>query len=233
MRHRSRIILPAVATAMAMALPATAKQPVKPVPEPEPAATYTAEIVMLGTSGVATTCGGAIEVTRTDARGGAVTHYESTGAELEIRATDLAFGDDVIDGCHGTFVPPDDEGRMSPPFPPEYFEYFRITLDGDQVAMLWIFDVTFDENGEYRKDFRMGGPYQDVTNPKNGKITTDFATWTSCDPDTNEDEDGAICFVAAGTFTFVRYEAGGDPMFTDLDNGSQDFTLEITLDPND
>jgi hypothetical protein len=29
------------------------------------------------------------------------------------------------------------------------------------------------------------------------------------------------------------YEAGGDPMFTDLQNGSQDFALEITLDPND
>ena len=123
------------------------------------------------------------------------------------------------------FVPPDDEGRVFPP------EYFRITLDGDQVAMLWVFDVTFDENGDYRKDFRMGGPYEDVTNPKNGKITTDFVTWTPCE--TVTDEDGAICFVAAGTFNFVRYEAGGDPMFTDLENGSQDFALEITLDPND
>ena len=68
---------------------------------------------------------------------------------------------------------------------------------------------------------------------KNGKITTDFATWTSCDPVTDEDEDGAICFVAAGTFNFERYEAGGDPMFTDLENGSQDFALEITLDSSD
>jgi hypothetical protein len=227
MRHRTWIILLVVATAMAMAQPATAKKPVKPDPEPEPAATYMAEIVMLSTNGVETTCVGAIEMTRTDARGGAVTHYESTGAELEIHATDLAFEGDEIVGCHGAFVPPDDEGRVFPP------EYFRITLDGDQVAMLWIFDVTFDENGDYRKDFRMGGPYEDVTNPKNGKITTDFATWTSCDPVTDEDEDGAICFVAAGTFNFVRYEAGGDPMFTDLENGSQDFALEITLDPSD
>jgi hypothetical protein len=70
-----------------------------------------------------------------------------------------------------------------------------------------------------------------VTNPKNGKITTDFVTWTPCE--TVTDEDGAICFVAAGTFNFVRYEAGGDPMFTDLENDSQDFALEITLDPND
>lgn len=212
-----------VATAMAMALPATAEKPVKP----EPAATYMAEIVMLSTDGVDTTCVGAIEVTRTDARGGAATHYESTGAELGILATSLAFEDDEIDGCHGAFVPPDDEGRVFPP------EYFRITLDGDQVAMLWIFDVTFDENGDYRKDFRMGGPYEDMTNPKNGKITTDFATWTPCETVTDEDEDGAICFVAAGTFNFVRYEAGGDPVFTDLENGSQDFALEITLDPND
>jgi hypothetical protein len=219
MRHRTWIILLVVATAMAMALPATARKPVKP----DRAATYKAEIVMLSTDGVDTTCVGAIEVTRTDARGGAVTHYESTGAELGIHATSLAFEDDEIDGCHGAFVPPDDEGRVFPP------EYFRITLDGNQVAMLWIFDVTFDENGDYRKDFRMGGPYDDVPNPKNGKI--DFARWTSCDPD--PDEDGVICFEAAGTFNFVRYEAGGDPMFTDLENGSQDFVLEITLDPND
>jgi hypothetical protein len=232
MRLRTWIILLVFATAMAMAQPATAKKPVKP--DPEPAATYMAEIVMLSTDGVETTCVGAIEVTRTDVRGGAVTHYESTGAELEIRATDLAFEDDEIDGCHGAlFVPPDDEGAVFPPFPPEYFEYFRITLDGDEVAMLWIFDVTFDENGDYRKDFRMGGPYEDVTNPKNGKTTTDFATWTSCDPVTDEDEDGAICFVAAGTFNFVRYEAGGDPMFTDFENGSPHFALEITLAPND
>ena len=223
MRHRTWIILLVVATAMAIALPATAEKPVKP----EPAATYKAEIVMLSTDGVDTTCVGAIEVTRTEARGGAATHYESTGAELGILATSLAFEDDEIDGCHGAFVPPDDEGRVFPP------EYFRITLDGDQVAMLWIFDVTFDENGNYRKDFRMGGPYEDVTNPQNGKITTDFATWTPCETVTDEDEDGAICFVAAGTFNFVRYEAGGDPMFTDLENGSQDFALEITLDPND
>ena len=223
MRYRMWIILLVVATAIAMALPATARKPAKP----EPAATYMAEIVKLSTNGVDTTCVGAIEVTRTDARGGAVAHYESTGAELGIHATSLAFEDDVIDGCHGAVIPPDDEGRVFPP------EYFRITLDGDQVAMLWIFDVTFDENGDYRKDFRMGGPYEDVTNPKNGKITTDFATWTPCETDTDEDEDGAICFVAGGTFNFVRYEAGGDPMFTDLENGSQDFALEITLNPND
>ena len=227
MRHRTWIILLAVATAMAMALPATAKKPVKPDPEPEPVATYMAEIVALSTNGVDTTCVGAIEVTRTDARGGAATHYESTGAELKIHAPALAFGDDVLDGCHGEFIPADDEGSVFPP------EYLRITLDGDQVAMLWIFDVTFDENGDYRKDFRMGGPYENVTNPKNGKITTDFATWTPCETVTDEDEDGAICFVAAGTFNFVRYEAGGDPMFTDLENGSQDFALEITLNPND
>jgi hypothetical protein len=148
-------------------------------------------------------------------------------AELEIRAPDLASGDDVIDGCHGAFVRPDDEGRVFPP------EYFRITLDGDQVAMLWIFDVTFEPNGDYREDFRMGGPDEDVTNPRNGNTTTDFAKWTSCDPVTDDDEGGGICFEAAGTFDFVRYEAGGDPMFIDLENGSHHFALEITLDPND
>jgi hypothetical protein len=213
---RFAIILLAVATALVMALPATAKKPVKPEPEPEPAATYEMTIEMLGADGVETTCGDSITVTRSDERRGAVTHFELEGGVLNVQAADLEFEGDPVSGCLGSYV---------------YPEYFRVTLDGDQVAMLWIFDVEFDENGDYRTDLRMGGPYEEVVNPKNGKTSTGFAKWTTCDPD--PDEDGVICFEAAGTFNFVRYEAGGDPMFTDLENGSQGFVLEITLDPND
>lgn len=230
---RFAIILLAIATALVMALPAAAKKPVnpEPEPEPEPAATYMAEIVMLSTNGVETTCteldeatGNWVEVplilTRTDTAGGRVTHFESTGAALR-----LAIGMAALsDGCHGEVVVP-----LPEPWSDGYFplpEYFRITLDGEQVAMLWIFDVTFDENGDFRKDFRMGGPYK-TTISKNGKITTDFAEWGH-DIDL---ENGVIVTTGTGTFDFVRYEAGGDPMFADLENGSQEFTLELTLTP--
>jgi hypothetical protein len=211
---RFTIILLAVATALVMALPATAKKPVKPDPEPEPAMTYTAEITFTSDDGISTTCDASIPVVRTDESRGAVSHFESTGAELNVQAAELAFEGVGVSGCLGSHV---------------YPEYFRVTLDGDQVAMLWIFDVEFDANGDYRTDFRMGGPYAEVVNPKNGKTTIDFAKWTECPDGTFND--GDTCLEAAGTFIFVRYEAGGDPMFTDLENGSQEFALRINLTP--
>lgn len=214
---RFAIILLAVATALAMALPATAKKPVNPEPEPEPAATYMAEIAMLGTTGVETTCVGSIEVTRTDERQGAVTHFESTGARLDINAPGLAWDSMPIEGCLGTVKSP---------------EYFRITFDGDnpevaQVAMLWIFDVDVVEkpvvlkNGKVRyertrTDFRMGGPYEG----------DDFAAWGY------SEENGTITTTGTDTFVFVQYDSSRDPLMERLDNGGvQTFNLEITLTP--
>lgn len=214
--RRFGIILLAVATALVMALPATAKKPVNPPdPEPEPAATYELTIEMLsepGDTGIATTCSGAIEVERNDERRGDVTHFESTGAELDIQAAGLAFDGTPIDGCHGDTV-----------FP----EYFRVTLDGDQVAMLWIFDVgetelvtTHPKKGPLtemvRTDFRMGGPYDG----------DDFATWRH-----DVGADGVITTGGTGTFAFVQYVAGRDPAFVELTEWLQDFTLNITLTP--
>ena len=214
MRRRSFLILLAVATVMVMALPATAKKPPTTPPTPEPPTTYAVTITMTNGSGIETTCDGStIEMERTDARGGQVKHFEAFGAKLDIHAGDLALGDESIGGCHGAVV-----------FP----EYFRITLDGSQVAMLWIFDVGETELEEthpvkgttteiVRTDLRMGGPYDG----------DDFATWGYF-----ENDDGVFTTAGVGTFSFVQYVAGRDPMFTDLRNGSQDFALEITLDPN-
>jgi hypothetical protein len=214
MRRRSCIILLAVATVMVMALPATAKKP--PKPTPEPSTTYTATIEKIGAEGIETTCPagsiGSIEVTRTGDRRGRVTHFESGGAELQIEADRLAFDGDLIDGCHGATV-----------FP----EYFRITFDGDQVAMLWIFDVgetelvtTHPKKGPrtemVRTDFRMGGPY----------AGDDFATWGH-----DVGDDGVITTDGTGTFAFVQYVAGRDPGFVELTDWLQVFTLKITLTP--
>lgn len=209
---RFAIILLAVATALVMALPATAKKPPKPEPEPEPAATYEMTIEMLSGTGIATTCSGVIEVERNDERRGDVTHFESTGAELDIQAAGLAFDGTSMDGCHGDTV-----------FP----EYFRITFDGEQVAMLWIFDVGETElvtthpkkdprTEMVRSDFRMGGPY----------VGDDFATWGH-----DVGADGVITTGGTGTFAFVQYVAGRDPAFVELTEWLQDFTLNITLTP--
>ncbi|MEN8235883.1 MAG: hypothetical protein ABFR89_13285 [Actinomycetota bacterium] len=193
---RFGILLLVVGTAMVMALPAGAKKPVPPAP-------YSAEITFTGANGVATDCSGPIDVMRTDAPGG-VTHYESTGAELRITAEGL-----TLEECHGSV---------------QYPEYFRITFDGPEIAMLWIFDVevvdkpvTF-KNGkvrikEVRTDFRMGGPYDG----------DDFAEWTVGD-------EGVI--TAAGTFSFVQYDSSRDPLFVSLENGLQEFDLAITLTPS-
>lgn len=212
---RAAIILLAAATVMAMALPATAKKPPKPTPEPEPPATYDVTITMTGEDGVETTCGVKTEMERTESRPGGVTHFQSTGAVLDIQATGLAFDDAPIEGCHGAAVVP---------------EYFRITLDGDQVAVLWIFDVVVEQtseevvlkNGkvrivdsETRTDLRMGGPY-------NGD---DFAEWGH-----DVSSDGVVTTSGTGTFTFVQYDASRDPQFVPV--GHRTFTLTITLDPN-
>ena len=217
--RRFWIMLLAVALALVIALPAGAGKPDKPdkpeKPTPEPPTTYAVTITMTNGSGIETTCDGStIEMERTDARGGRVKHFEAFGAKLDIHAGDLALGDESIGGCHGAVV-----------FP----EYFRITLDGSQVAMLWIFDVGETELEEthpvkgttteiVRTDLRMGGPYDG----------DDFATWGYF-----ENDEGVFTTAGVGMFSFVQYVAGRDPMFTDLKNGLQDFALEITLDPND
>lgn len=207
---RFAIILLAVATALVMALPATAK---KPVPEPEPPVTYVATIQATGIDGVETSCEPGLVVTRTDERRGPVTHFESGGATLDINAPGLAWDGTPIEGCRGTVESP---------------EYFRIAFDGEQVAMLWIFDVDVIErpvtlkNGkiryeEARTDFRMGGPY----------AGDDFAAWGHSE----DDHTGVITTDGTGTFCFVRYEQGGDPMFTELESWCQEFALHVTLTP--
>lgn len=206
--RRIGFILLVIATSMVMALPAVAKKPEKP----SESTTYLATIEMLGDTGVATTstCGGPIEVVRTDARRGAVTHFQAGGARLDVSA---GVGG-LDDGCHGAL-------EVVP-------EYFRITFDGDQIAILWIFDVeTHTEEVEHRNgkirietsrtDFRMGGPY----------VNGEFAALKIIDnlPDAVA---GTITIEATGTFVFVQYDANG---FADLDNGTQEFHLLITLTP--
>ncbi|MEA3409489.1 MAG: hypothetical protein U9Q95_03980 [Candidatus Eisenbacteria bacterium] len=217
--RRFAIILLAVATALMMALPATAKKPVKPDPEPEPAAMYLATIEIVDPNidddvpgyGVATVCADAIEMTRTDARGGSVIHFESEGAMLSINAADLALDGAAITGCHGAEV-----------FP----EYFRVTFDGEEVAMLWIFDVgqaelekTHPVKGTtteiVRTDLRMGGPY----------VGDDFAAWG------HGEEGGVFTTGGEGTFAFVEYVAGRDPLFVELSGSPVVFNLQITLTP--
>lgn len=208
------IILLAVATTMVMALPAAAKgKPDQRSPDPTPTV-YEATIETLSEEGIATACGEPLQVTRTDTRGGDVTHFESEGARLEIQAFGLAFEGESLAGCSGADVWP---------------EYFRITLDGDQVAMLWIFDVTIEETivvhpksgkertEEIRTDFRMGGPYDE---------RGDFAAWGHA-----VDENGVITIGGTGAFNFVQYDSGRDPLFLPLENGSPTFELQITLTP--
>ncbi len=69
---------------------------------------------------------------------------------------------------------------------------------------------------ESRTDFRMGGTYEG----------DDFAAWGH-----EVDEDGVITTGGTGTFNFVQYESGGDPLFLPLENGSPTFELQITLIP--
>jgi len=217
--RRSAILLVVAAMATAIALPAEAK---KPTPDDPPI--YTVAIAFERDSGVATTCldddGNALtlEVARNDEHNG-VSHFESwAGARLDVTGN-LAWEGAPISGCHGNFVPP---------------EYFRITLEDDgTVAMLWIFDVEVTEeiitlkNGRTktktsRTDFRMGGPYHDGG----------FATAIGWDLEQGwEANNGSINFSVEGSFSFVHFVSGGDPLFTDLTNTSQMFTLDITLTP--
>ncbi len=209
--RRFWIVLLIVATAMMMALPATAKKPPTPDPEPTTPTTYIATIERVNANGIESTCPESVAVTRTDARRGAVTHFESEGAQLNIQAEGLAFEDEPIGECAGDEV---------------WREYFRITFDGDKVAMLWIFDVGIEETivdigkkgktrtEETRTDFRMGGPYD----------SEEFAVWETDGLDT----DGVITTGGVGTFVFVRDDSSGTSI---LDNGLQTFELEITLTP--
>lgn len=150
--RRLWIVLLSLAMALVIAVPATAKKPPEPNPDPAPATTYEATIERTSDNGVDTTCIGPIVVTRTDERRGAVTHFESGGAQLNL----IAGLTDLPDACHGeTIVQPDPE-------PDDYVllpEYFRITFDGGQIAMLWIFDVGIEETV--------------VIHPKSGKACTE------------------------------------------------------------
>jgi hypothetical protein len=95
--------------------------------------------------------------------------------------------------------------------------------------MLWIFDVAIEESivvhrksgktrtETSRTDFRMGGPYDDGG---------DFAAWGHA-----VDGNGVITTGGAGTFNFVQYDSGRDPLFLPLENGSPTFELRITLAP--
>ncbi len=218
--RRSTILLVVTAMALAVGLPAEAK---KPSPPAEPSI-YTATISFESESGIATTCLDAdqspliLEMTRTDGDKG-VSHFESGGARLDITG-DLAWGDEQISGCHGELAPP---------------EYFRITLEDDgTVAMLWIFDVETIEraitlkNGRtktetVRTDFRMGGPYVD----------DDFTKAIGWDEREQgwEAADGSISFSVDGSFAFVQFDNGRDPLFLELTNWLQQYTLTITLTP--
>jgi len=209
--RRFGIILLVIATAMAMALPAGAKRK-------SPVAEYTVDISTVGAEGVATTCGGEVVLQR----GRSGIHYESWGATLNVSAGDLAWEGTPLSGCHGNLVVP---------------EYFRITLQDDgTVAMLWIFDVaeieeivTHGRSGKAkvetsRTDFRMGGPYADA----DGTFATATTGW---DPETGWGE-GVIELTVTGSFAFVHFASGGDPLFTELDGSPRTFTLNMTLTPN-
>lgn len=243
---RFAIVLLAVATALVMALPATAKKPVRPEPVP---LEYDVEIVIVvvdddgivvvdddgilvvGDDGIATAdpCGGSARVVRDGA------NFQSwDGAELYVSAPGLEWDRTTIAGCHGRGLTESfdisgdliDSSVTEQPAP----GYFRITLDNDgSIAMLWIFDVYQSEQivKELKKrtlwditertDFRMGGPYD----------SEEFALWGHSEDDLT----GVITTDGTGTFCFVRYERGGDPVFTELEDWCQEFSLQITLTP--
>jgi hypothetical protein len=213
---RFTLALLAVATLLVCTIPgAAAKKPTSPAESPTQ---YSVEIT--STDAVATSCGGILEVTRSEEPGGGATHFESTGAALAIEATGLnSNGYQIAAGCHGSLTAP---------------EYFRITLEDDgSVAILWIFDVEVHEsvitlkNGKQRiettrDDFRMGGPYD------NG----DFAQWNQTTATTADGKE-VIHIHGTGQFNFVHYQSGGheeiadQPLFVDV--GAPIFTLDITL----
>lgn len=149
---------------------------------------------------------------------------------LNLAAPDLAWDGESVTGCRSAGLVETHflDGTMETSPPPGYF---RITLEDDgTIAMLWIFDIyeRYDEVQQNKKrtrmeitertDFRMGGPYEDG----------DFALgeWTN-------EGDGTITGTVFGTFTFVRFERGGDPLFTELTNWSHDFGIEFALTPYD
>jgi hypothetical protein len=218
-----------------MATPATAgvdcdRKPDHPSCGEEESAYYTLQI--LGDE-LSTSCGAEVIVRRNEV------HFEwfldpddgtlPSDIELNLTAEGLAWDTEPVAGCRSGglvetyFV--DGTVETSPAN-----GYFRITLDDDStVAMLWIFDI-YERHDEVklnkkrtrmetteRTDFRMGGPY-------NGG---DFATgmWEV------DDGNGTITGTVAGTFSFVRFERDGDPLFTELTNGTHDFGITFTLTP--
>jgi hypothetical protein len=149
---------------------------------------------------------------------------------LNLAAEGLAWEGESVAGCRSAGLVEtyflDGSVETSPPR-----GYFRITLeDDDTVAMLWIFDIyeRYDEVQQNKKrtslehttrtDFRMGGPYVD------GEFAT--GEWVT-------GSDGSIIGTVAGTFNFVRFERGGDPLFTDLTNGDHHFAIDFKLTPYD
>lgn len=236
--RRVWIALLVVALTVALATPATAKidcdlKPDHPTCQSsgEDSAYYTLQI-----SGeeLSTTCETGVIVRRNGI------HFEwsyDSGDEilpddiaLNLAAEGLAWYGEPVVGCRraGLVETYFLDGTVETSPPPGYF---RITLEDDgTVAMLWIFDI-YERHNEIqqnkkrtrmeiteRTDFRMGGPYVDEEFTKG-----EWATGG----------DGTITGTVTGTFNFVRFERGGDPLFTDLTNGSHEFGIEFTLTPHD
>jgi hypothetical protein len=235
---RILVALTAVALGVAIATPATAavdcdRKPDHPTCQTgaSDSAYYTLQIV---SDELGTTCGTDVIVQRNGI------HFEwfydpndaalPDGIALNLAAEGLAWDGEPVTGCRSAGVVEtyllDGSVETSPPP-----GYFRITLEDDgTVAVLWIFDIyeRYDEVSQNKKrtsveitertDFRMGGPYVD------GEFATgEWATGS----------DGTIIGTVAGTFNFVRFERGGDPLFTDLTNGQHDFAINFTLTPYD
>lgn len=234
--RRVWIALSVVVLAVAFATPATAgvdcdRKPDHPTCGGEESAYYTLEIV---SDKLSTTCDTDVIVRRNEIHFEWYYDFDDTvlpdDIALYLAAEGLAWDGEPVAGCRNAglietyFL----DGTVETSPPPGYF---RITLEEDgTVAMLWIFDIyeRHDEIQQNKKrtrmeitertDFRMGGPY----------IDGDFAAgvWTT-------EGDGTITGSVAGTFNFVRFERGGDPLFTDLINGSHEFGIEFTLTPYD
>lgn len=236
--RRISIVLIAVALGVAIATPATAAvdcdlKPDHPKCQADGEDSSYYELEIVGGE-LSTTCDGDVIVKRNGI------HFEwSYDAGDEILPDDIALnqaaeglawdGEPVV-GCRSAglvetyFL----DGAVETSPPPGYF---RITLEDDHtVAMLWIFDIyeRHDEIQQNKKrtrmeitertDFRMGGPYVDEEFTQG-----EWATGG----------DGTITGTVTGTFNFVRFERDGDPLFTDLTNGSHEFGIEFTLTPYD
>lgn len=240
--RRIAILLIVVATAIVMAVPAGAKKPPRPDDPPPTPEYYTMDIAIVaidGThNGIATTCGGPSVVRRDGI------HFEwySDGDDpadddpmlaedmaLNLTAPGLRWDERELPECptagiiETTYLDGSHETAVGP-------GYFRVTLEEDDtVAMLWIFD-TLEEVEEIalnrkrtklesmgRTDFRMGGPYDG----------NDFA---KADSVTIDDEKITIA-IANRPFAFVHYDSGADPVFVDLSDWIQTFSLTITLTP--